>query len=225
MDGTSFMELTREDFSLIYPSNDKFLLGSRLYKIAMNARIVKDKELVDTNRLLDEMDELAGSSLLSFSHASTPVSSSPLSVSRASTPSSVSCSSTASTSNSTSSRVQRSEVHVDRILPKRRCVEKVTSSDLEFKLPVFSPDIKKCISKDGFYTSTQRNRLIKEACLALRGFCWEQGQEISNVEKRNLAKLLYQLAPRSLGDPGNVSKPEVRIYNLWFNCLIFILYI
>ena len=55
-----------------------------------------------------------------------------------------------------------------------------------FKLPVFSPDIKQCIRTDTFYTSAQRNRLIKEACLHLRGFCWEREIEISSVEKKSL---------------------------------------
>ena len=189
-----------------------------LYKIAMNARIAIDKTNIDTNHLLDEMDELVGFSSPPISRASTPLStsraSSPLSighsstslsVSRGSTPLSVS---TASTSRSTSSRLRQSGSDYARSLPKRQCVEKV---DVEFKLPVFSPDIRKCISKDSFYTSTQRNRLIKEACLALCGFCREQEREITNIEKRNLAKLLHQLAPKSLGDPGSVSKPEVRI--------------
>ena len=63
-----------------------------------------------------------------------------------------------------------------------------------------------CINKDGFYTSTQRNRLIKEACTALCGYCWEQGEPVSNTRKRVLAKMLYDLAPKSLGDPGTAHK-------------------
>lgn len=58
-----------------------------------------------------------------------------------------------------------------------------------FKLPVFSPDIKQCIAKDA---STQRNRLIKESCIALRGHCREEEIPISNEDKRALAKMLYQ---------------------------------
>ena len=69
-----------------------------------------------------------------------------------------------------------------------------------FKLPVFSPDIKNCIRKDSFYTSTQGNHLIKEACLHLRGFCWERERDITNIEKRKLAKSLCELAPKRLSD-------------------------
>ena len=89
---------------------------------------------------------------------------------------------------------------------KKRCSESVGNETAPFKLPIFSPDIQQCISKDGFYTSTQRNRLIKEACTALRGYCWEQGEPVSNTRKRVLAKMLYDLAPKSLGDPGTAHK-------------------
>ena len=79
----------------------------------------------------------------------------------------------------------------------------------EFTLPTFSPDVTRCIQKDTFYTSTQRNRLIKEACTALRGYCWENDKKVSNFEKRSLAKMLYALAPKSLGDSTSNPKPEV----------------
>ena len=209
VDGSSFIELTREDFSILYPSNEKFLLGSKLYKIAMSARTASEKSLRNTNSLLDEMEEVAYDSSssqasmfrspVSTSRGSTPVCAS-TSTSRASTPLSVSHLSTLSTHPPTSSQTQEDES--ERPI-KKRC--------MEFKLPVFSPDIKQCIRKDAFYSSTQRNRLIKEACLALRGYCWEKEQEVTNIEKRKLAKLLYEIAPKSLGDSGKSSKPEVRI--------------
>ena len=39
IDGHSFTQLTREDFSLIFPSKEKFLLGSKLYKLAQQIRM------------------------------------------------------------------------------------------------------------------------------------------------------------------------------------------
>lgn len=93
---------------------------------------------------------------------------------------------------------------------KKKCIEGVGLS--KFKLPVFSPDLRKCIREDAFYTSTQRNRLIKESCVALRGYLWEREATVSNADKRALAKALYMLAPRSLGDTnGDDSRPEVGI--------------
>jgi hypothetical protein len=86
---------------------------------------------------------------------------------------------------------------------KRKCVEAST-----FKLPAFSPQVSECIRKDSFYTPAQRNRIIKEGCSALRGFCWGEETTVSNEKKRVLAKKLYELAPKSLGDPGN-ENPEV----------------
>lgn len=200
IDGDSFADLSREDFSLIFPSKDKFLLASKLYKIAKNARVANERLMTSTESLLNELEEVRhfGSSPPSVdpspllgSRTSTP----PLSTSRSSTPLSSSRSSTPSVS------------HRD----KRRCVERAHDVDAEFRLPVFSPDVKRCIEKDAFYTSTQRNRLIKEACLALCGFCWEKERPVSNIDKRKLAKSLCQLAPKSLSDSGKDCKPEVSI--------------
>ena len=64
-------------------------------------------------------------------------------------------------------------------------VKKVQKMSREaFKLPVFSTDIEKCIRKDAFYTSAQRNKLIREAWRALQGYCREQDRPVSNDEKR-----------------------------------------
>lgn len=70
-------------------------------------------------------------------------------------------------------------------------LSKHDKSRMEFKLPEFSPDIEKCIRKDAFYTSAQRNKLIHEACRALQGYCREQDCPVSNDDKRLLAHLLY----------------------------------
>lgn len=87
----------------------------------------------------------------------------------------------------------------------KRCDD---STQFPFKLPAFSPSLKECIKKDSFYTSSQRNRLIKESCLALRGYCWQVVKPVSSADKKNLAVLLHEIAPKSLGDPGT-SSPEV----------------
>ncbi len=53
------MELTREDFSFLFSSIDKFLLGSRLYKSAKNASKASEKFcLQDTHDLLQELDDV-----------------------------------------------------------------------------------------------------------------------------------------------------------------------
>ena len=142
---------------MIFPQNDKFLLGSNLYKISRSFKEV-DVELEDDN----------------LSHYS--FNSSSLTHSRTSTPSS-----------SSSQMKHKTPESLKELSPTE-----------EFKLPVFSPDIRQCIQKDAFYTSSQRNHLIKESCMALRGYCWEREIEVSNVEKRRLAMLILKLAPKSL---------------------------
>ena len=117
-------------------------------------------------------------------------------------------------SSSTESSRKRSQTESS-VVPqseKRRHSSGSTDECRSFKLPVFSPDIQKCINKDAFYTPTQTQRLIKESCLALHGHCWENGNTVSNDDKRALAKKLYDLAPNTLGDPISAKKsPEVRV--------------
>ena len=43
--------------------------------------------------------------------------------------------------------------------------------------------------------------------MALRGFCCQKGEAVSNDRKRELAKSLLELAPKSLRDPA---KSDVR---------------
>ena len=132
IDGKAFVSLSREDFAIIYPSNQKFLLGSNLYRLSLKARIPDRGG--DTQSLLDEMSDLDDT----HSFSSYP--------SRVSTPCSSHSSSNESRKRATSARATRAE----------------SSESTNFKLPIFSPDIKQCIQKDAFYTSAQRNRLIKE---------------------------------------------------------------
>ena len=77
-----------------------------------------------------------------------------------------------------------------------------------FSLPKFSPDVARAIKEDSFYTATIRNKLIREACRALKGY----SQSPSGAEKRALGKRLHSLAPKSLGDPDGLAVagiPEV----------------
>ena len=104
--------------------------------------------------------------------------------------------------------------------PRKKRRVREDSADQKFKLPVFSPSIRQCIKKDAFYTSTQRNCLIKEACTALRGYCWERDKPITNFDKRDLAISLCKLAQKSLGDSETTSKPEVSVAGiLLFVCM------
>ena len=66
---------------------------------------------------------------------------------------------------------------------------------LSFKLPMFSKDINKCIKNDSFYTAAQRNKVIRESCTALAGFCREQDRPVTNDEKRDLALNLETSLP------------------------------
>lgn len=182
IDGQSFTQLTRQDLALIYPSKEKFLLASKLFKLAQQVRLNSQASGVDTRdtlSLLADMSELESSS----STFSTPGSS------RCSTPSGRKHSLTGQSS-----------------VPKKKCTTEVNATS--FKLPHFSPDVRSCISNDSFYTSAHRNKLIKEGCMALRGHCWEEEKSVTSYDKRNLAKSLCELAPKSLSDASG-STPEV----------------
>ena len=207
IDGKSFIGLSREDFSVIFSSNEKFLVGSRLYKIAQKACLAEQSSPQDTQSLLNELSDLEGDfyrSRGSYSRVSTPMSfvsrgSTPTSLSRASTPSS-------SLDKQTQPDIQprkKRRVWDEQSDPDDECVSR------KFCLPVFSPIMRQCIQKDAFYTSAQRNCLIKEACTSLQGYCWERGKPITNEDKRELAVSLYKLAPKSLDDSESTSAPEV----------------
>ena len=181
-----------------------------MFKISQRARLSnKGNRERDTQSLLDELSELEDDNISHSSVSSVRISS------RMSTP----CS-----SRSSGSKESRKRIH-----PDRTSGGDGTSDG--FKLPIFSPDLKQCIRKDTFYTSSQRNRLIKEACMALRGYCWEKDRTVSNIDKRLLAKSLLDLAPNSLGDSGSTSSPEVssctctqfntvRSYQVFFNFVL-----
>lgn len=78
IDGKAFCNLSREDFAVIFPTNDKFLLGSNLYRISQKARLSYSGRTIDTQNLIDELSELgddASFSSAAISRASTPCSS------------------------------------------------------------------------------------------------------------------------------------------------------
>ena len=189
VDGEAFLLLTREDFGVIFPSNDKFLVASRLFRISQQIRMTQSSHS-DTNNLLDELSDIEGENSSYLSLPST--SHSTLSVHSSKSPSSA-------------SKIlrKRTKQSLSQSVAKKKCTSH------EFQLPVFSPDLKQCIRKDAFYTSTQRNRLIKESCIAMRGHFWELGEDITNSDKKKLARMLYNLAPKSLGDTGMDSSPDV----------------
>lgn len=165
IDGKAFSQLTREDFVMIFPSKDKFLLASILYKLSQQIRQCDLESSRSTPSLLEELSDLA-SSTPGSSRSSTPFSS--------------------------RKRTLRSQ------LP----ASKRTHTD-EYRLPHFPPDIKRCIKNDAFYSVAQRNKLIKEGCRALRGHCWGDDRTVTNEEKKKLSRMLFELAPKSLGDPDN----------------------
>ena len=69
-----------------------------------------------------------------------------------------------------------------------------------FKLPMFSTDIERCISKDSFYTSPQKIKIIRESCTALYGYCREKERPVTS------------------GDPNDPNEPEV-IYMYMYMCI------
>lgn len=148
------------------------------------------RDLENTVNLLDELSDLA------------------------STPSSSRSSSTPSSSRSSTPFTGQKRPLLSQPPPSKRTL--VEKSD-DFKLPHFPPDIKVCIKKDAFYTPAQRNKLIKEGCRALRGHCWAEDRVVTNSEKKRLSKMLYELAPKSLGDKDDPSRPEVRVCSVLCN--------
>ena len=180
IDGEAFCHLScTEDIATIFPAPKQFILGSKLYRLVQQARSSDDSS-INTSELLDDLDEtLSRSSKLCASIGT-------------------------STSSESSRKHSKPDSNRGAPEPKKQHSDSSSSSADEcgpFKLPVFSPDIQKCISNDAFYTPTQSNRLIKQSCIALRGYCWERGNPVSNSEKECLAKKLYELAPKSLGNP------------------------
>ena len=82
----------------------------------------------------------------------------------------------------------------------------------KFVMPRFPRDVEKALKDDRLQTSVLRNKLIREACRSLRGYCQAEGRRPTAAEKRKLGSKLYRLAPKSLGDPDGLAVtgvPEV----------------
>ena len=217
VDGDAFCHLSREDIATIFPSPKQFILGSKLYKLVQRARSSKESSSMDTSdvSLTGDLEETLSRSSLKPSTSTT-------------------------NSSSTGSSRKRSKPELDCIpQPKKKHSDQSSSSTAEptgtsFKLPVYSPDLQNCISNDAFYTPTQTNRLIKQSCVALRGYCWERGNPVSNSDKEALAKKIYELAPKSLGNPRSGKKsPYVSVpiyqrailYSVFFDVVVKIIHV
>lgn len=199
--------MSREDIATIFPEPEKFVVGMKLYRVVQNVRCSSSKTDVNTCQLLNDLDALEDEA------QSTKSTSSECS---AATRSTLSLFSKHSSDHSvqTPSRKRSVSSGMATNLNKVPKLSEHDKSRMEFKLPIFSPDIEKCIRKDAFYTSAQRNKLIREACRALQGYCREQDRPVSNDDKRLLAHLLYERAPKSLGDlkPTPGKEPEVKMF-------------
>ena len=210
IDGEAFCHLSREDIATIFPAPKQFILASKLYKVVQRARSSldsSDESHINTNDVLSNLDvTLSRSSKICASITSSDCSRKQSSHS----------SHNHSSPESESSRKRYSMESSDDPQPKKKRHSDESSSGVEecsdFKFPVFSPDIRNCISKDAFYLPKQTQRLIKESCVALRGCCWERGNTVTNSNKKALAKKLYELVPKTLGEPVTLNKsPDVRI--------------
>ena len=183
--------MSREDIATIFPQPEKFVVGMKLYRVVQNVRSSSSQTDVNTCQLLNDLDALEDEA------QSTKSTSSGCS---AATRSTLFSKHSSDHSVQTPSRKHSVSSGMATNLNKVPKLSDHDKSRLEFKLLIFSPDIEKCIRKDAFYTSAQRNKLIREACRALQGYCREQDRPVSNDDKRLLAHLLYERAPKSLGD-------------------------
>ena len=188
IDGEAFCHLSRKDIATIFPTPKQFILASKLYKVVQPAHSSfdsSDTSHININEMLGDLDEtLSRSSKLRASIISSE-SSHKKSRGSSSSPGSE-ASRKRSSMESTDDPQQKKKRHSDK---SSSAVEECSA----FKLPVFSPDIQNCISKDAFYLPKQTQRLIKESCVALRGYCWEHGNTLTNSDKKALAKKLYEL--------------------------------
>ena len=186
IDGKTFVDLSREDIALVFPGPDKFLLGMKLYKLVQTHR--SDPDSINTQELLRDLDNCGDNLADNSSVTNSSVTSRP------------------STSGTKRSRSTSSATSAG---PPQKKLQNAS----DFRLPKFSPDIEKCIHNDSFYTSPQRNKIIRESCTALYGYCREKERPVTSGDKHMLAKLIYDCAPKSLGDPGDPDEPEVILHN------------
>lgn len=215
VDGEAFINLSREDLAILFNLPTQFVMASKLYKVVQRAR----SECVDignTQGLLEELSYLekdhswsCSQSCASSSAGSVPTSRSPMPLGSCSQSNAGSTTGSIPSSSRSTTRKRQSPGSISDLQSTKRL--RLTE---EFTLPFFSPVVQQCIKRDSFYTTTQRNRLVKEACSALRGFCYEREESVTTEKKRHLAAMLLKLAPKSLKDTekeGRRASPEVRI--------------
>ena len=78
-------------------------------------------------------------------------------------------------------------------------IQKPTDDKVGFVVPEFLEDIQRLFLQDAIFTTPQRNKIIRECCRALQGYCRAQGIPITSELKRQAAKKLSDPCPNSLG--------------------------
>jgi hypothetical protein len=190
--------MSREDLAIIFPKDNQFILGVKLYQL-----IQKMRKQVSTD--LDASQESDIGSVLSSKRSSAQPSIKTLSranTSSASFRSGGECSHSSNASQDPRPKKNKEIVPQTDISPISTESRKRPSGIAceEFSLPEFSPDVQQAIKADQFITSAKRNKLIREACRAYKGYCRSVRKDITSEGKRKLGRMLYGLAPKSLGD-------------------------
>lgn len=187
--------MSREDISVLFPEKHQFLLGSRLYREVQRFRQHSMSTLESSDQDISSVygDSSSPNDLVASNGSQTG---SQKSLSNSKRPQSTSNSSQAKKKNTTLST---------------------------FVLPKFSPDITQAVKCDEFYTATLRNKLIREACRALKGHCQQIGKSPTTVEKKALGRKLYDLSPKSLGDPDGLAVAGIPEVWLYVSCTIILL--
>jgi hypothetical protein len=183
IDGELFCQLSREDLAILLPRDDQFILGVKLYKLIQSFR--SPSASLDWNYTTGSVTATSSCSSDALSkttvtHTSTPV----------------------HAKSSTIVLDSRSSHSSSEFGPRKRSKDQAGLDD--FTLPEFSPDIQHAIKEDSFLTAAKRNKLIRETCRAYKGYCRHLGRQATAEDKRILSKRLYELAPKSLGDPPNI---------------------
>ena len=190
IDGDVFCGLSREDLAIIFPEVSQFILGVKLYRLIqkMRKRVTADSDITSQDSDIGSV----------FSSKTSSAQKSAKNVSQPNT--SVSFSSGGECS------------HSSKALGTESRKRSAGTTHEEFTLPEFSPDVQQAIKADQFFTAAKRNKLIREACRAYKGYFRSAKKDITSEDKRKLGKLLYSLAPKSLGDPEDLAVlgvPEV----------------
>ena len=191
----AFINFCREDLAIVFSLPSQFVLASKLYRLVQS----QSRKCRFDHNLMDELRKdypwSSSQSCGSSAAESTPISSHL----------SKSCGGNVarSTSSSAPSQLSRKRSH--------GVSSKCSKTMSDFTLPFFSLIVQQFIQRDAFYTTSQRNKLIKEACSALRGFCYGKGESVTNERKWDLTKVLLELAPKSLRDADKGHHPPLRI--------------